>query len=227
LWGSEGSHLSGPPSIKWDYDRSEIVAHGIVHGLGIVLAPVAVAVLIWLAAEKAGPWEFGAVVLYGGALVAVLSVSALYNLWPISDTKWTLRRYDHAAIYLLIAGTYTPFVSQMSGGLEVPLLFTGVWATSLAGAALKLLFPGEFERLSIALYLISGWSGALVYEKVSGLPVSTVQPLIIGGILYTVGVGFHLWRSLRFQNAIWHAFVLAASACHYLAVLNCIMLTNT
>jgi hemolysin III len=225
---ASSSHLfSGSPGIKWDYDRREIVADGIVHGLGIVLAPVAVALLIWLAAEKVGPWEFAAVALYGGALATVLIVSALYNLWPVSPVKWALRRFDHSAIYLLIAGTYTPVLSQMSGGLELPLLFTGVWVTSLGGVALKLWFPGRFESLSIALYLISGWSGAIVYEAVSRLPDSTVQLLLIGGVLYTVGTAFHMWRSLRFQNAIWHAFVLAAASCHYLAVLDCIVLAKT
>ena len=115
--------------------------------------------------------------------------------------------------------------SGNSGGLEVAL--TGVWATCLAGAALKLWLPGGFERLSIALYLVSGWSGALVYEAVSRLPDPTVQLVIIGGVLYTVGTGFHIWRSLRFQNAIWHAFVLAAAGCHYLAVLECVVVTKT
>ena len=124
----------GSPAINWDYERREIVADGIVHALGIALAPVAIAVMLWLAAGKAGPWEFGAVALYGGALLTVLIVSALYNLWPVSPFKWALRRFDHSAIYLLIAGTYTPVLFNVSGGVEVPLLLTGVWATSLAGA---------------------------------------------------------------------------------------------
>jgi len=219
--------LSGSPTIKWDYDRREILADGMVHALGVTFGPAAIAVLIALAAEKVGPWELGSVVLYGAALLTVLFVSALYNLWPVSPVKWALRRYDHAAIYLLIAGTYTPLLTQTRGGWDVYLLFTGVWLTSLVGAALKLWFPGRFERLSLSLYLVSGWSGALVYEAVTGLPTSPVQLLVFGGVLYTVGTAFHLWRSLRFQNAIWHVFVLAAAGCHYGAVLDCIVLAKS
>ena len=99
--------------------------------------------------------------------------------------------------------------------------------TSFTGAALKLWFPGRFERLSLSLYLLSGWSGAVVYEAVTGLPASTVQLLVIGGVLYTVGTAFHLWRSLRFHNAIWHVFVLAAAGCHYGAVLDCMVLARS
>jgi hemolysin III len=218
--------LSGSPNVKWDYDRREILADGIVHALGVTVGPPAIAVLVTLAAKKVGPWELGSVVLYSAALLTVLIVSALYNLWPVSPAKWALRRYDHAAIYLLIAGTYTPFLSQTRGGWDVYLLFTGVWVTALAGAALKLWFPGRFERLSLFLYLLTGGSGAVVYEAVTALPASTVQLLVVGGVLYTVGTAFHLWRSLRFQNAVWHLFVLAAAGCHYGAVLDCMVLAK-
>jgi hemolysin III len=157
--------------------------------------------------------------IYGAALLSSLGISAAYNLWPVSPLKWRLRRLDHSAIFLLIAGTYTPFLAQMKGSLESSILLAGVWLTSLAGIVLKLRFTGRFDRLAVILYLAIGWSGAAAYDSVvAKLPATTLVLIAAGGVLYTAGVAFHLWRGLRFQNAIWHAFVLAAAACHYGAV---------
>jgi hemolysin III len=224
---SVGGQPAHPPgSVAWRYDRVEIVVDGIVHGLGVVSGLAAVVVLVALAAGKLAPWELTSVLAYGGALLAMLIASALYNLWPVSPVKWILRRFDHSAIYLLIAGTYTPFISQMRVGVESIVLLVGVWATALVGTALKLRFPGRFDRLSVVLYLAIGWSGVMAYEALTALPDSTLRLLAAGGVLYTVGVVFHAWRSLRFQNAIWHAFVLAAAGCHYGALLDCMVLTQ-
>jgi hemolysin III len=213
--------------LKWTYDRREIIADGIVHAVGVIVGTVSIIALIVLAAPIVGAWEFTSILVYGIGLLTVLTVSALYNLWPISSVKWMLRRLDHSAIYLLIAGTYTPFITQMKVSAESLVLLAGVWLTSAVGIALKLRFPGRFDRLSILLYLFLSWSGVMAYESVFGaLPDSTLWLLAIGGILYTAGVVFHLWESLRFQNAIWHAFVLVAAACHYGAVLDCLVLAR-
>jgi len=214
--------------LDWNYDRKEIVADGVVHAVGVVLGPMSVAALIAMAAPVLGAGEFASVLVYGTGLSAVLIISAAYNLWPVSPTKWFLRRFDHSAIYLLIAGTYTPFVTQMKAGMGSLALLCGLWLTSMVGIALKLGFPGRYDRLSIVLYLLLSWSGVVAYDTVFGtLPESTVQFLAVGGILYTVGVVFHLWERLRFHNAIWHAFVLVAAGCHYLAVLDCMVLAKT
>ncbi len=213
--------------MKWDYDKREILADGVIHTLGVTSGLLGVFALLVAAARTVTWWEFAAVLVYGGCLLSVLIISAVYNLWPVSPAKWTLRRFDHSAIYLLIAGTYTPFFMKMKGGVESVALISGVWATCIVGITLKLLFPGRFDRLSIVLYLLAGWSGILSYEATFGaLPESTLWLLAVGGGLYTAGVIFHLWESLRFQNAIWHGFVLAAAACHYGAVLDCIVLTR-
>ncbi|MXQ12304.1 PAQR family membrane homeostasis protein TrhA [Microvirga makkahensis] len=213
--------------IRWDYDKHEILADGIVHALGVVGGLAAVIVLLVLAAPAVGPWELTSVVIYGGGLLAALVISAVYNLWPVSPFKWVLRRFDHSAIYLLIAGTYTPFIMQMRSEITAIVLLVGVWAGSLAGMVLKLCLPGRFDRLAILLYLLLGWSGVMAYEAVLGaLPGSTLILLAIGGVFYTVGVVFHMWEGLRFQNAIWHAFVLVAAACHYGAVLDCVVLAR-
>lgn len=213
--------------IKWHYDRQEILADGIVHGLGILFGLVGVILLLVLAAPTVGAWELTSVAIYASGLLAVLIISAIYNLWPVSPVKWALRRFDHSAIYLLIAGTYTPFITQIRNDIAAILLLSVVWTGSVAGMILKLWLPGRFDRLSILLYLLIGWSGVMAYEAVIGaLPSSTLWLLAAGGVLYTAGVVFHVWESLRFQNAIWHAFVLIAAACHYGAVLDCMVLAR-
>ena len=147
-----------------------------------------------------------------------MSLSATYNLWPISPTKWVLRRFDHAAIYLLIASTYTPFLTHIADPVASRLLI-GVWLVACAGMILKIIYPARFERLSILLYLCLGWSGVLLYEQVMVSMSSVILWLLaVGGVLYSAGVLFHLWEMLRFHNALWHAFVLAAAGCHFCAV---------
>jgi hemolysin III len=155
-------------------------------------------------------------------LLAMLGFSAAYNMWPISSVKWVLRRFDHSAIYLMIAGTYTPFIGQLKDGVASAGLLLGVWLTAIVGVALKLLMPGRFDRMAIALYLMLGWSCVVTYGPISAvLPSASLWLLVAGGLLYSTGVIFHAWRNLRFHNAIWHGFVLAAASCHYWAVLAC------
>ena len=215
-------------AMVWSYDRMEILADGIIHALGASLGLCAVVVLIVLASQTASAWELVAALVYGASLLGVLVISAAYNLWPVSPAKWALRRYDHSAIYCLIAGTYTPFIAQMSAGPRPLLYLTGIWGTALLGVTLKLRFPGRFDRLAIANYLLISWSGVAAYETLFALlPRSTVLLLALGGILYTTGVTFHLWQGLRFHNAIWHGFVLLAAICHYGAVLDCLVLART
>src|SRR6516165_2886713 len=146
--------------IPWNYDRTEIVADGVVHGAGLLLGIVGtVAILILVIKLK--PIELGPTVVYSIGLLVMLAISAAYNMWPVSPTKWLLRRFDHSAIYLLIAGTYTPFLSLMKSGLASAGLTIGIWSSALVGVLLKLALPGRFDRLSIALYLMLGWIGVI------------------------------------------------------------------
>ena len=209
-----------PLGLVWDYDRAEILVDGVVHVAGIALGIAGTVVLIAFALRSSVLGNLSASIVYAAGLLAMLGFSAAYNLWPVSRAKWILRRFDHSAIYLLIAATYTPFAVQLKGLLAIGLL-AWVWTVAAAGIVLKLTLPGRFDRLSILFYLLLGWSGAMLYEPIMAvLPVSTLWLLAAGGLLYTTGVAFHVWRSLRFQNAIWHAFVLGAAACHYTAVLD-------
>lgn len=214
--------------IKWNYDRQEILADGVVHALGVVGGVIGVTILLVMATGTAGALEMTSMAIYGSSLLAVLVISAVYNLWPVSPIKWVLRRFDHSAIFLLIAGTYTPFITQMRNDAAAMILLSVIWMGAIAGITLKLCLPGRFDRLAILLYLLIGWSGVMAYEAVLGvLPGSTLWLLAAGGVLYTAGVVFHVWESLRFQNAIWHAFVLVAATCHYGAVLDCMVLTRS
>jgi hemolysin III len=204
---------------SWDYDRTEILADGIVHVLGVIIAIGGGAVLIVIAVHVGNITRLTAVSIYLAGLLAMLLFSAVYNLWPVSPVKWWLRRLDHSAIYLLIAATYTAFMLPMYGAAPA-IMLAAVWSAALAGITIKLLWPGRFDSISIALYLTIGWSGVLMIEPVAAVlaPV-TVFLIAAGGAVYSIGVVFHVWNSLRFQNAIWHGFVFAAASCHYTAVL--------
>jgi hemolysin III len=210
--------MNSPFSWHWDYDRGETLADAVIHILGIALAIGGAAVLFVSTARHGSHVQFAAVTIYLAGLLAMFGFSAAYNLWPVSPFKWWLRRLDHSAIYLLIAGTYTAFVLPMHGAVPA-IVLSIMWATALTGMAIKLLWPGRFDRTSVGLYLIMGWSGIFLFEPIaSALAPVTLSLIAIGGILYSAGVIFHVWRSLRFQNAIWHGFVLTAALVHYAAV---------
>jgi hemolysin III len=209
-----------PLWFNWTYTRAEIIADGVVHAVGVLFGLAGAIALIILSFEASRGVQIAATLVYIAALLAALWLSAAYNMWPVSPVKWLLRRFDHAAIYLLIAGTYTPFLLHMKGTTSLGLLI-GVWTIAIVGIAAKLFLPGRFDRLSVGLYLLLGWSGVIAYDTIfAALSGTTLALLAAGGALYTVGVIFHAWHSLRFQNAIWHAFVLAAALCHYFAVLD-------
>lgn len=213
--------------VRWDYDPHEILADGIVHLLGIVLSVVAALVLLGLTAVYANSAQMVSVAIYAAGLVAMLTISASYNLWPVSPAKWLLRSVDHSAIFVLIAATYTPFLAQIHDRFIGWALLIGVWSVAAFGIGLKILMPGRFEKLSIGLYLALGWSGVVAYDSLSSsLPSTTMWFIVVGGLLYSFGVIFHAWQRLRFQNAIWHSFVLLAAACHYTAVLDLVLVSG-
>lgn len=213
-------------AIRWNYDRAELIADAIVHGLGVFAGLIALTVLIVLTAVFASATELVTVSIYAAGLLAMLGFSAAYNMWPVSPRKWFLRRFDHSAIYLLIAATYTPFLAQMANGWLAAALLAFVWGVAITGIVIKLRFPGRFDGLAVLLYLALGWSGMIAYDSVfTPLPPLSLWFVAAGGTLYTAGVIFHVWRGLRFQNAIWHAFVLGGAACHYTAVLDMVLST--
>src|SRR5262245_3023250 len=159
-----------PGQISWDYDRAAIIADGAVHAIGVCLGLIG-AVTIVVIAVKMERIEVTPILIYVIGLVTMLALSAAYNMWPVSPAKWVLRRFDHSAIYLLIAGTYTPFLAQMKSVLASAGLGLGVWSSAVIGIALKLALPGRFDRLAVVLCLLLGWSGVIAYDSLaSALP---------------------------------------------------------
>jgi hemolysin III len=211
-------------AIRWNYDRVELIADGVVHAIGILLGIIAATVLVVLTAVYASALDIVAVSIYVAGLLSMLVLSATYNLWPVSRTKWVLRRFDHSAIYVLIAATYTPFIMELRDSVVALVLLTGVWCVAIFGIVLKLRWPGRFDRVAVGLYLALGWSGVMLYDLVVGaLPKLSLWLVLAGGALYSLGVIFHAWRRLRFQNVIWHCFVLLGAACHYTAVMDLVL----
>jgi hemolysin III len=211
-------------AVRWNYDRAELIADGVVHGIGVFAGLIGATVLIVLTAVYATPFEVAVVSVYVAGLLAMLVLSATYNLWPVSRAKWLLRRFDHSAIYVLIAATYTPFIMELKNSIFAVALLIGVWCVAIVGIVFKLLLPGRFDRLSVGLYLAMGWSGFMLYDAVvKVLPAMALGFVLAGGALYSLGVIFHAWQRLRFQNAIWHCFVLLGAACHYTAVLDLVL----
>lgn len=200
--------------------RRERVADGVIHVIGISAGLIGAAILVIAAATHGSPIELAALVTYSGGLLAMLGCSAAYHLLRSSHRRELLRCFDHSAIFLMIAGTYTPFTLLRIRPFWDVVLTAAVWSIAAVGIALRLLNPRLFDRVSIGFYLALGWAGlAAIAPLVPLVQVSTLALLGAGGLLYTAGVVFHLWERLPFQNAIWHAFVLTAAAVHYAAVL--------
>jgi hemolysin III len=202
------------------YRRQEEIADRCVHLFGIGLGIGAALILVYLAAQRDDTRLILAIAIYALGLVAMLACSALYNLAPPSARKEQLRRFDHAAIFVMIAGSYTPFLLGRMGGAWGWGLLAFVWVTAAGGASLALAAPRRFERLQLAGYLLLGWSILVAREPLAAsVPALAIWMLVTGGLLYSFGVLFHLWQRLAYHNAIWHGLVLAAAGCHYAAVL--------
>lgn len=220
------SHLDAIP--PREQSPRELAADAAMHVLGVLSGVAGAVILPTLIAGNAGAAELAAVLLYVAGLVAMLLCSAAYNLvqaypraFPWAHPRRDLlQRFDHAAIFAMIAGTYTPFtVLVLDGGWSV-VLTTLIWSLAVAGIVMKLWQPRRFRRLSVLSYLALGWVGmSACYPLYVALGPTTFALIAIGGSLYTIGVLFHVWDRLPFQNAIWHGFVLAAAAVHYAAVL--------
>lgn len=206
--------MSATASHRHDTGCSEYLSDVAVHLAGIVAVAAAVPVLIVLAALSGhGAWDVTATSVYGACLIAMICSSALYNIFPQAKWEWLLRRLDHSAIYLKIAGTHTAFALIAGQGLA---LAGAIWAAALAGIVLKLVAPFRWRWVSLCLYLGMGWAAAVLGRDVFAALPATVPVLVAaGGLVYTAGVGVYLCEGLRFRMAIWHSFVLVASLSVY------------
>ena len=202
------------------YTIRERVADGCIHLVGVAASLVALIALLIIGVKSQAMLWVVSLTIYGLALVATFSCSAGYHLVVRPKLKEVLRRLDHAAIFLMIAGTYTPFILiKMNTPWGLGLLAV-VWTMAAIGIAIRLFAPRFLDRLSTALYLVQGWAVIAAWEPLmSAMPGRVLTLLMAGGVLYTIGVVFHLWERLPYQNAIWHGFVLSAASCHFAAVI--------
>jgi hemolysin III len=213
-----------PGATAWNYTRTEIIADLTVHVAGLCFGFAAAAVLLAHAVIHAATMNIIAALIYSLSLLSMLTFSAAYNLWPVCPTKWWLRRLDQSAIYILIAATYTLFILDTNAGTTAFCVLIGIWSVAALGIAAALALPGRLDRISIGIYLGMGWSVVILWHaKDVPIPFADFRLLVAGGALVMVGLIFHLWQELRFQNAIWHLFVLLGITCQYAAVLSFVL----
>lgn len=200
------------------YTQAERLADGVVHiaGLGAALAGVVAVYSFW--APALDGVTFFAVTVYSLSLLTMLGASAAYHIFAHTSLRPLLRRLDHAAIYVKIAGTFTPLGILLGSAFGYAVL-VGVWACACLGAASKLRMPSGAMTTGWLPYVALGWAGVMLILPLSGvLPGTSLALIICGGLLYTTGVIFYAWESLRFANAIWHVFVALASACFFIGI---------
>ncbi|MFZ7127285.1 MAG: PAQR family membrane homeostasis protein TrhA [Desulfobacterales bacterium] len=207
--------------IAASYTAAEEIANSITHGIGVLLAIAGTAVLISSALRDGGPWHVAGVVVFGVGMVLLYASSMLYHSIHRPRIKAVLRILDHSAIYILIAGTYTPFTLVNLRGSGGWVLFGAVWGLAVVGILLEVAGSRRLRGISLILYLAMGWSAVAAFKPM----MASVAPgglvlVLAGGLAYTLGIVFYAWHSLRHHHAVWHVFVLAGSACHFFAVLH-------
>ncbi len=202
----------------------EELANTVTHGIGLALSLVGFVVLLVLAVMRGSAWHIVSCAIYGSTLVCLYAASTLYHGIASPRLKRVLKVFDHSAIFLLIAGTYTPFLLvNLRGGWGWSLLGI-VWGLAMAGIIFKFLFVDHFKILSTAVYLLMGWLALIAVKPLLVLvPLGGLLWLLAGGLLYTSGVVFYAWKRIPYNHVIWHVFVLAGSACHYFAVLRSVL----
>lgn len=202
------------------YSRGEEVANWLTHGVGAVLSAAALTLLIVSASLRGDAWHVVSFTVFGLSLVVLYLCSTLYHLTRSERRRWILRRLDHAGIFLLIAGTYTPFLLTNLRGPWGWSLFGIIWGLCGAGALFKFVGGARTRVASAVTYLFAGWLIVVAAKPMlAAVPAPALWLLLAGGLCYTAGVPFYLWKRLRYHHAVWHSFVLGGSACHFLSVL--------
>jgi len=203
-----------------DFSLAEEVWHSISHGLGLFLSTFGFGVLITLATLTGDTTKILTSIVFGAGLIIMYGASTLYHAIPHFKAKSILQRFDHVAIYLLIAGTYTPITLLGVQGTFGWVILGIIWGSAILGAFLKFAYPGRFELFSLFLYAVMGWLIIIAWNRLrdnAGLLPSVL--LLVGGITYTVGIFFYAKESMRLNHAVWHLFVLGGSVFHYFTVI--------
>ncbi len=210
--------MTGPSEKR--YTIAEEVANAITHGVGVIFGIIALVLMVVFASYGGDAWRIVSVSIFGSALILLYLASTLYHALPESSIKRMMRIFDHCAIYVLIAGTYTPFLLGDMRGPWGWVLFGILWGSAVAGIIFKFFFIGRFDLITTLLYVAMGWTALIAIKPaLAMLPPGALLLLLVGGILYTSGVVFYLWDRLPFNHAIWHLFVLGGSALHFAAVM--------
>ena len=208
------------PLFTQGYTQAEEVANSISHGIGLVLGIVGLVLLLVQAMNSnASSLAIASYSLYGGSMILLFLASTLYHAIPHQRAKVWLKKFDHCAIYVLIAGTYTPFLLV---GLDSPLargLMVVIWSLALLGILFKLTIAHRFKMLSLVTYLAMGWLSLIViYQLATRLSIGGITLLAAGGLIYSLGVIFYVCQRIPYNHAIWHGFVLGGCLCHFLSV---------
>lgn len=207
-------------TVRAPYTFGEELANSLTHAFGLLLSIAGLAAIVAAAALRGGALEITSCAIYGTSLIVLYTTSTLYHSIPFAQPKRILRVLDHLAIFLLIAGTYTPFVLIALRGRWGWSLFAIVWALAALGVLVELSELRRFRRIMIALYVAMGWVGLIAFKPlVAALPAPGLWLLFGGGAAYTCGVVFYRWWGLRYHHALWHLCVLAGSVLQYFAVL--------
>ena len=221
-------HTSMPPQLKRLHEHTtkrlytlgEEIANGVTHGIGAGLSIAGLTLLVVLAVLNGNIYQIVSFSIYGATLIILYLASTLYHSFPNPDVKRVFKIIDHAAIFLLIAGTYTPFLLVGVRGALGWTLLVIVWGLAILGVSLKALFIHRYQKLSVLAYVLMGWlSVVVVKELMANIPVGGLVWLGAGGVVYTVGVIFYALKQIKYTHTIWHLFVLGGSICHYFAVL--------
>ncbi|WP_303919190.1 MULTISPECIES: hemolysin III family protein [Draconibacterium] len=198
----------------------EEIFNSITHGIGTLLSIAALVLLVVFAAIKGNAWHVVSFSIFGSSLVLLYLSSTLYHSFTREKLKNLFVRFDHAAIFLLIAGTYTPFVLTTIRGALGWTLFGIIWGLAITGMVIRSIYLTRFRKLMVGIYLAMGWMFLLAIGPiVRNLPASSIAFLFVGGACYSIGVIFYAWRGLKYGHGIWHLFVLAGSIMHFFSVL--------
>jgi hemolysin III len=201
------------------YSANEERANVLTHAFGAAFSVIGMFILVTVSMQHGNAWHVTGTLVFGIALVLLYTISTLYHLVRRPEAKQWLRKCDHAGIFLLIAGSYTPFLLVTLRGPLGWVILAVIWMLGLLGIVLKFWFAGHFRVLSTAVYIVMGWLVLLVMRPLlEVLPVSGVWLLVAGGLFYTGGAVFYLWKRLPYHHAIWHLFVVAGSVCHWYTV---------
>jgi len=204
------------------YSSREEFTNVLTHVVGIVASLIAIPWLVWTASQHGDAWRLAGGTIFGLSALLLFTTSVLYHSTEEPAKKVTLRRFDHSAIYLLIAGTYTPFTLGLMRGNWGWTLFIAIWTLAVLGIAVKTTHLGfRFHKTSVLLYVVMGWLIVLAAKPaMDSMSAFELDWLVAGGLCYTAGVVFYLWKSRAYMHAVWHGFVLAGVACHFVAILS-------